>query len=56
MKFPFFNSKPKSPINPDSKAEIKKDPLSKESVNKLFSNNTSGGMEKFKEEIFKEEN
>lgn len=56
MKFSFFNSKPKNPINPDIKAEVKKAPLSQDGINKLFNNNTSGGMEKFKEDILKEEN
>ena len=56
MKFSFFNRKPKDPINQDLKAEIKKPPLSSEGVNKLFGSNTSGGMEKFKEDILKDIN
>ncbi len=56
MKFSFFNNKPKDPINPDLKAQIKKTPLSPEGINKLFSSNTSRSTEQLLKENKEEEN
>ena len=36
MKFSFLNRKPKNPVNPDPKAEIKKQPLTPEGIDRIW--------------------